>query len=253
MFIDLLQLPELSVYQWSLLMVCGLLVGMGKTGVAGAGMLIVPILAAVFGGKNSAGLLLPMLAMADIFAVIYYNRHAEWKYVFRLLPSTMAGIGLGIYVGEIVNDEQFKVIMATIIIISLGIMIWREKYGNGQNIPDKWWFSAAFGLAGGFSTMIGNAAGPVMAVYLLSMRLPKNSYIGTGAWFFLIVNYAKIPFHILIWETIDWNSFSINLLTLPAILIGAVAGVKIIGYIPERAYRIFIIVMTAIASIRLFF
>jgi uncharacterized membrane protein YfcA len=245
--------PDLTLFQWSLLMFCAFLVGMGKTGVAGLGLLVVPLLAQAFGGKNSSGLLLPMLAMADVFAVIYYNRHAQWKYVFKLLPWTIAGIGLGIYVGEVVNDEQFKTIMATIIIVSLGIMIWNERKKMSAHIPEAWWFSGLFGLAGGFSTMIGNAAGPVMAVYLLSMHLPKNSYIGTGAWFFLIVNYFKIPFHIWIWDTIDLESFTMDLLMLPLIFAGALSGVKIIKLIPEKGYRIFIIIMTALAAIRLFF
>lgn len=251
--LDLIERIDLTTFQWLLLIICALFVGMGKTGIAGLGLLIVPLLATAFGGKYSAGLLLPMLAMADIFAVFYYNRHAKWKYVLKLIPFAFVGIIIGLYVGELVNDEQFKIIMACIILISLGIMIWREKYANKNNIPDNWWFSGIVGLAGGFSTMIGNAAGPIMAVYLLSMRLPKNSYIGTGAWFFLIVNYFKIPFHVMVWETIDMQSFSINVAMFPFIVIGAFLGVRIVKKIPERIYRIFVIVMTAAAALRLFF
>ena len=250
---DFLQSLELTEFQWILLIIAGLFVGMGKTGIAGLGLLIVPLLATAFGGKASAGLLLPMLAIADVFAVFYYNRHAEWKFVLKLLPFTIIGIFIGIYVGEIVNDEQFKIIMGAIIIISLFIMVWREKKGNQKEIPDYWWFSALFGLAGGFSTMIGNAAGPIMAVYLLSMRLPKNTYIGTGAWFFLLVNYFKIPFHVMVWDTIDLQSFSINVAMFPFIMLGAYLGINIIKKIPEKTYRIFVMIMTGIAAIRLFF
>ena len=250
---NFLQSLDLSGFQWILLIIAGLFVGMGKTGIAGLGLLIVPILATAFGGKNSAGLLLPMLAIADVFAVFYYNRHAEWKYVLKLLPFTVIGIFIGIYVGEIVSDEQFKIIMGTIIITSLIIMIWREKKGDQKEIPESWWFSALFGLAGGFSTMIGNAAGPIMAVYLLSMHLPKNTYIGTGAWFFLLVNYFKIPFHVMVWDTIDLNSFSINVAVFPFIMLGAYMGIRIVKKIPEKTYRIFVMIMTGIAAIRLFF
>ena len=192
---------------------------MAKTGVAGVGMLIVPILAAIFGGKSSAGILLPMLSMADVFAVSYYHRHAEWKYVLKLMPSTVAGVLAGLFIGNVVNDQQFKHLMAAIILVGLFIMIWRERKKSVEAIPHNWLFSSIAGLLGGFSTMIGNAAGPVMSIYFLSMMLPKNSFIGTGAWFFLIINLFKIPFHITVWKTIDLNTFTLDLAMFPAIMI----------------------------------
>ena len=216
-------------------------------------MLIVPILAGIFGGKSSAGILLPMLSMADVFAVSYYHRHAEWKYVLKLLPSTVVGVLIGLVIGNMVNDQQFKEMMAVIILVGLAIMIWREKNKSGGSIPHNWAFSSVVGLLAGFSTMIGNAAGPVMAIYLLSMNLPKNSFIGTGAWFFLIINLFKIPFHVMVWETITLRTFALDVTMLPAIMIGAYLGIILVKIIPEKPYRIFIIITTAIAALRLFF
>jgi uncharacterized membrane protein YfcA len=250
---EILQSFHLSTDQWIWLIVCALFVGMAKTGIAGLGMLIVPILAGIFGGKASAGILLPMLSMADVFAVWYYHRDAEWKYIVKLLPATVVGVLIGLFVGEMVNDEQFKNIMAVIILAGLGIMIWRERYNAAQAIPHNWLFSSVAGLLGGFSTMIGNAAGPVLAIYLLSMQLPKNSFIGTGAWFFLIINLFKIPLHVAVWETITWRTFMLDAAMLPVIMLGAFAGVRIVKYIPEKPYRIFVIVTTAFAALKLFF
>ena len=226
---------------------------MAKTGVAGVGMLIVPILATIFGGKSSAGILLPMLSMADIFAVKYYHRHAEWKYILKLMPSTVIGVLIGLQVGNMINDDQFKQLMAILIIIGLGIMIWRERKSSVEAIPHNWVFSSIAGLLGGFSTMIGNAAGPVMSIYFLSMMLPKNSFIGTGAWFFLIINLFKIPFHVMVWETIDLDTFTLDLAMFPVIMLGAFLGFRLVKFIPEKPYRIFIIVTTALAAIKLFF
>jgi hypothetical protein len=226
---------------------------MSKTGVAGIGMLIVPILATIFGGKISSGILLPMLSMADVFAVSYYHRHAEWKYIWKLMPATVAGVLVGLFVGNVVNDDQFKLIMAIIILVGLGIMVWRERKNTEKAIPHNWLFSSIAGLLGGFSTMIGNAAGPVMSIYFLSMMLPKNKFIGTGAWFFLIINLFKIPFHVFVWETIDMRTFTLDLAMFPVIMLGAFLGFKLVKYIPEKPYRIFIIVTTALAAIKLFF
>jgi len=250
--IEILQSFQLDADQWFWVILCALFVGMAKTGVAGIGMLIVPILATIFGGKSSAGILLPMLSMADVFAVSYYHRHAEWKYILKLMPATVIGVLIGVFVGNEVNDQQFKHMMAIIILVGLVIMVWRERT-KAEAIPHNWMFSSIAGLLGGFSTMIGNAAGAIMSIYFLSMMLPKNSFIGTGAWFFLIINLFKIPFHVFNWGTIDMNTFTLDVAMLPAIMIGAFLGVKIVRYIPEKPYRIFIIVTTALAAIKLFF
>lgn len=250
--LQVLESYELNTDQWMWLVLCALFVGMSKTGVAGIGMLVVPILATIFGGKSSAGVLLPMLSMADIFAVSYYHRHAEWKYIWKLMPATVVGILVGLVVGNLVNDDQFTLIMAVIILLGLGIMVWREKK-SAEAIPHNWLFSSIAGLLGGFSTMIGNAAGPVMSIYFLSMMLPKNKFIGTGAWFFLIINLFKIPFHVFSWETIDLRTITLDLAMLPVIMAGAFLGIKLVKFIPEKPYRIFIIITTALAAIKLFF
>jgi uncharacterized membrane protein YfcA len=249
----MIDLAELSNSDWIWFMACAMLVGMDKAGVRGVAMLMVPIMAVIFGGKASAGLVLPLLSLADLFAVRYYNRHAEWKYVWRLLPAAVTGVLIAIAVGYYINDETFKGLIAVIIVGSLFLMLIQERGGLPAGWTDTWTFGSIFGLLGGFSTMIGNAAGPIMAVYLLAMRMPKNSFIGTGAWFFLIINLLKFPFHIFVWETITWSSFKLDLLAIPAIAIGIVIGIRIVNLIPEREFRYFIIVTTFLAALRLFF
>ncbi len=235
------------------LAMAALFVGMAKVGIYGLGTLVPPILAAVFGGKASAGLLLPMLSMADIFAVIYYNRHASWPHLWKLFPFAATGVLIAIYVGEVINDHTFKIIMGVLILTGIPIMIWREYQKNINPLKGNWLTGGIFGTAGGFSTMIGNTAGPIMNLYLLSMNLPKNVLIGTGAWFFLIINLFKIPFHVFVWETISWSSISINFMLWPVVLLGGFLGVRIVRIIPEKPFRWLIIIMTTLASVRLFY
>ena len=231
---------------------CGILIGMSKTGLSGAGLFIVPVFANIFGGKPSAGLVLPMLIVADVFAVIYYHRHANWKYVLKLLPWAFGGILMAMFVGNAINDNQFRMLIAVIVITGIGLMVYQDLRKKKTNVPDYPWFAALLGTGGGFSTMIGNAAGPIMSLYLLSMRLPKNMYIGTGAWFFFIVNLSKVPLHIFVWKTITWQSLSFDLLMVIPIVAGAVGGFYLVKFIPEKAYRIFIIVSTLASSVALF-
>lgn len=243
---------ELQLYQWLLVILCGMLIGMSKTGLSGAGLFVVPVFAGIFGGKPSAGLVLPMLVVADFFAVKYYHRHAEWKYVLKLLPWAFVGIMIALFVGNSINDDQFRMLIAILVILGIGLMIMQDIRKNKVEIPDYWWFAAMLGLGGGFATMIGNAAGPIMSLYLLSMRLPKNIYIGTGAWFFLIVNLSKVPLHIFFWKTITWQSLSFNLLMVVPIIAGAISGFYLVKLFPEKAYRVFIIVSTLASALVLF-
>jgi uncharacterized membrane protein YfcA len=242
---------SITAEQWAWLLASAFLIGMAKAGVKGLGMFIVPAMAAAFGGKVSVGLVLPLLSMADVFAVSYYRRDAEWKYIWRLLPAAAVGVLLGMWVGEVVDDAYFTDMIAVIIIGSLVLLILQQNTRFSNIMAGHWWVGTVFGAIGGFTTMIGNAAGPVMAVYLLSTRIPKNSFIGTTAWFFLVINLFKFPFHIWVWETITWESFLLDLTGLPAIALGIFVGIRVVKLIPEQAFRYFIIVMTAIVSLRL--
>ena len=235
-----------------LLALSGLLIGMAKTGLSGFGMMVVPILANAFGGRPSVGLLLPILIFADVFAVTWYNRHAEWKHIFRLLPWALAGIVVATIVGKSISDQNFNRLLAGLVIGGIAILVWRDVRSDKLKIPKSRWFASGMGLLGGFSTMIGNAAGPVMALYLLSMRLPKNVYIGTGAWFFFIVNLSKVPLHVWSWKTITLDSFLLDVLLIPAIAAGAFLGIWLVRLLPEKIFRIIVIVTTLLSALLLF-
>jgi len=239
---------DFTLLQWLLLFLCALLIGMSKVGVPGVSMIVVPVLAIIFGGKASTGILLPILMMADWFGVGYYHRHAQWKYLWKLLPWAFLGVGIGLWVGEVVNDVWFKNIIAVMVFVSIGLMLWKDRKKESNFFPDTWWFAATMGVLGGFATMIGNVAGPIFAIYLLAMHLPKNNFIGTQAWFFLIINISKFPLHIFVWKTIDWESLKLDLMLLPGIALGAFLGILLVRKISEKTYRAFVIIVTALSA-----
>ena len=241
----------LSTTDWALFLLAAFLIGAAKAGIKGMGLLIVPVMAWVFGGKPSTGIVLPLLIIADIFAVSYYNRHAEWKYIWRLLPAAIAGVLLGVAVGEYLSGPVFTNMLAIIILVTLVLMIIQERSDWMAKRIKGWGPTSAFGFMGGFTTMVGNAAGPLMSVYLLGTRIPKYAFIGTGAWFFMLINVFKVPFHVFVWKTIDGSTLLLGLSSLPAIALGILVGIKIVDRIPERGFRIFVMVMTTLIAIRL--
>lgn len=242
-----------SEWAWIILSVTAIFVGMSKTGIQGLTILTVPLLAMTFGAKPSTGLMLPILCFADIIGVCYYRRQAEWKYIVRLLPMAVAGFFLALWVDNMIPAAGFKHLMGACLAMVLAVMLWTRWRGKENVLIDKWWYSPLFGLLGGFTTMIGNAAGPVMAIYLLSTRMPKLAFVGTNAWFFLCVNYLKLPFQIFAWHNINFTTIAIDACAIPFVLLGAFLGIRLVKFLPERGFRIFTTVVTIISVLVMLF
>ncbi len=242
-------IESLTFIQWVMLGICSICIGMSKTGVQGMMLMIVPLMAITFGAKESTGVILPMLCMADIIAVAYYKRIADWRIVAHLLPTAIIGFFVAIAVDSFIPSGKFRQLMGWTLILALGVMLWSEIFGKENKWSRKWWYAAIFGLLGGFTTMIGNAAGPVMSVYLLSMRKEKMEYIGINAWFFLVINLLKIPIQAFVWDNICGESLLLNIMTLPVIGIGALIGIKIVKLFSEKVFRRFIQVVTILSVI----
>ncbi|MGC6431990.1 MAG: TSUP family transporter [Jejuia sp.] len=246
------QAYNLSSAQWIAIAFAGFILGFSKSGIKGIGIIIILILAFVFGEKASTGVLLPMLIAADILAVIYYNRHAQWRFIKKLIPAMVLGVLVGVWVGDIISEVVFKKVMAIIIIGSIGVM-WYFERRKANNIPRNKVFSNSVGFLAGFSTMIGNLAGPISNIYFLAVRLPKNEFIGTGAWLFFIINVFKLPFHFFVWKTVTKESLVLNIVLIPTIVIGFMLGATIVKRISNLSYRKFIIFITAVGGLLLLF
>jgi uncharacterized membrane protein YfcA len=235
---------SLEAWQWAGVIFSAVCIGISKTGVNGATAVMIPVLALIFGAKESTGVVLPMLCFADLLAVVHYRRAARWKYIVRLLPWALAGFGIAIFVDKLVPARAFKILIGVCILLGLAVMLWNDLRGKNAPMPGSWWFSAIFGIIGGFSTMIGNAAGPVMSVFLLSTRLPKENFVGTAAWFFIILNYLKIPLQVLVWHNIHIQGLLFGVSMIPFILIGLFLGILIVKLVSEKYYRILVYIMT---------
>ena len=252
MFAELTNLlpSDFTASQWFVLCACAVLVGLSKTGIPGMGILVVPIIASFFPAKISTGLLLPLLAMADLFAVGYYHRHAKWSIVLKLLPPALVGIAAGSFVMRQIDDDRLRPAIGLIVLIMLVLnYLWDRKERN-DNIPRHWLFAAAMGFLAGLTTQLANAAGPVMTIYLLAVKLPKYEFIGTGAWYFLILNWLKLP--IFISEgRISLQSVCADVAMLPLIAVGAIAGIVILKKIPQKWFKIVVQILATAAAVKL--
>lgn len=241
-----------SFIYWMLILLAAFIIGLSKAGLKGIDMMNVTIMAIVFGGKASTGVVLPLLCAADIMAVLYYHRHAQWVHFWKLIPWMVVGISMGVFVGKDLNEGIFRKIMAVIIVLTVVIMIVLE-FRKTMPIPSNKLFVANMGLIAGFTTMLGNLAGAFSNIYFLAMRMPKNDFIATAAWVFLVINLFKLPFQIFYWKNITNNTLYTDLLLLPALIIGFILGLKIVSKIKDQNYRKIVIALTLVGAIVIFF
>ena len=247
-----MEIVSFSFTQWTILALCALLTGISKTGVPGMGILCVPLMALTFPAKMSTGLLLPMLAFADIAAVFYYRRHGNCKLVLRLMPWALAGILAASIIMPFVSDAVLQPAIGFIVLVMLALNFWRTRSANAffEKLPHHWAFSVLMGFFAGLTTQLANAAGPVMAIYLLSMKLPKNEFIGTGAWYFLILNWLKIPLFMADGR-ISSSTLAYDFMLIPVILTGAVAGIVLLNKIPQKSFEKVVQFLAAAAALKL--
>ena len=242
----------LNLIQWSAIIFAAFLVGFSKTGIGGVMLLAIPVLASVFGGKDSTGILLPMLLVGDVFAIMYYHRSAEWKNVIKPLPWALIGLIAGAVIGNYISDGVFIKLIGIIILICLGVLVYTEMKGQNFQVPNDAWFYILVGVLSGFASMIGNAAGPIFSIYLLALGIKKNSFMGSSAWFFFIINLTKVPLQVFVWHNIGIQSVMITVMMIPIITLGAVLGAYVLKKINEKFFRYLVIIMTTLTALRLF-
>jgi uncharacterized protein len=245
-------MPDLSGAQWIVGGLCAVLVGFSKTGIAGLGIVIIPIMAEVFPARESTAAMLLMLLVGDFFAVAYYRRHAVWKTLIALLPWVLPGIALGWLALGRLDDQQLKPVLGGLILALIAFQIFRTRAGEwmDKRLPHVWWFVAAIGLVAGFATMLGNAAGAIMTVFFLAKGMPKNAFMGTSAWFYLLVNLIKVPFSASL-GLANPETLTFAALMIPGITAGAFIGVKVLPRLPQKVFNRIVLAIAILASLRL--
>lgn len=238
-------------WQWALAIVGALAIGLAKTGIGGLGMLAVVIFANLMPAREASGVVLPMLVFADVVAVLSYRKHAQWSYLWKLFPWTALGVFIGYLAMSRIDDRQAQWFIGVIVLVLLAVHLWRRRKG-GEVAEHGAWFAPTIGVLAGFTTLVANAAGPLMAIYLLAMRLPKMEYMGTGAVYFMLMNLFKVPFMMDL-GLVNPASFTLNLWLAPAVLAGALLGKRILVKINQQVFENIALALAGLAGLKLLF
>jgi uncharacterized membrane protein YfcA len=228
------------------------MVGVSKAGITGLSILSIALFNHVFpSSKQASGLVLPLLIFGDFVAVFAYRKHTQWHHLWRLFPWTAAGVVLGYFTLGRISDHSARIMIGWIIVSLAALSFWRRHAAAPHEaVKFHWSVGAAIGVTAGFITLIANAAGPLMAIYLVAMRLPKMEYVGTAAVFFMLLNLFKVPFMVDL-GLITVQSFSFNLALAPAVLLGALAGRWLLKRINQNLFEQLVLLLSAIGGILL--
>jgi uncharacterized membrane protein YfcA len=209
---------------------------------------MVPLMVLTAGdARQAAGWTLPILSTADVFAVIYWRRHADAKKLFSMIPWTLAGMAGGAAALSL-SEPVIRRVIAGILLLMLAIQI-RRKFGGAPQTGGRAGF---YGILTGFATTVANAAGPVMNLFLLSQKLPKEQFVATGAWFFFVVNLTKAPIYAW-YHLFSRQSLTFNAMVVPLVLAGAVTGSWLVRRISQSLFETSVLVLTGLCSISLLF
>lgn len=240
-------MPHLELWQWLLGAFNAFTVGAAKTGVPGGGTLVIPLMVLLVGNaRYAAAWTAPMLSTGDIFAVFYWRRHADAKKLFSLIPWVAIGMVGGSFALNL-NEHLLRRIVGGIVGTMLVLFVLQRR-GWFKNVSRG---AAIYGIAAGFATIVANAAGPVLNMYLLSKQLSKEQFVATGAWFFFVVNIAKIP--VYMWYGLfSVESLVFDALMAPLVIAGGFAGLWLIRRVPQRVFEWLVVVLTSVSLVFLF-
>ncbi|MGB4135438.1 MAG: sulfite exporter TauE/SafE family protein [Microbacterium sp.] len=240
---------ELAPLAWALLGLGAVVAGIGKTAIPGSATVTVVLAAGVLPARTSTAAVLLLFIIGDVFALTFYRRHADWPTLLRLAPAVVAGLVLGFAFLAIGDDGIVRRAIGAILLTMIGVTLWRR---HRTAKPAGRIAGTAYGTLAGFTTMVANSGGPVMAMYFLATRTPVQVFLGTSAWFFAIINIAKVPLLTGL-GLITPQVLLMVLVLAPLVVAGAFIGLAVARRISQRLFDRIVIWLTAAGAVYLLF
>lgn len=246
-------MPDILPWAWVVLALAALTIGLAKTAIPGGGILPVALFATALPARTSTAALLLLLIVGDMFALVAYRRHAHWPTLLRLAPAVIAGLVAGFAFLALGDDSIVRRAIGVILLAMITVTLWRrwrQRRTDATTAPHGIAAASTYGALAGFTTMVANAAGPVMSMYFLAMRTPVQVFLGTSAWFFAIVNLVKVPFLAgigLFTGSVLW----MDAVLIPLVVIGALVGMRVARRMKQQVFDGIVITLTIIGAVYL--
>jgi uncharacterized membrane protein YfcA len=236
---------------WVVLCTAALVVGFAKTAIGGLGTVAVALFAAVMPARESTAALLLLLLVGDALAVTAYRGDCDWSLLRHLVPAVLPGLALGSLLLGIVDDEAARdTIAVVLLVLVLMQLLDRRRRPDDRLRAWSWRRTSAVGAAAGFATMVANAAGPVMTLYLVAQGVDKRRFLGTVAWFFMGVNLCKVPFAAAL-GLFDRDMAATTVLLAPLVLAGGLVGIAVARRLEQRSFDIAVLGASCVGALGL--
>ncbi len=234
---------------WALMVLVGLLVGFSKTAIGNVMLLGVAAMAWLLPARDSTGVMLLMLLTGDVIAVSIYHRNVDWRLLARMIVPVLVGLGVGwLFLGR-VDDQALERTIGVILLVLLGVgQVMKRR--PADDIRGGLWPSLGYGSLAGFTTMVANAGGPAMSLYLLAAKFDKWRFIGTSAWFFFAVNVVKLPISLQL-GIVRPDTALLSLVLVPAVVVGAILGWFLIKRINQVLFDRLVTIFVGVAALYL--
>ena len=273
-------LASLTLGSWLLLLAAACLTGLAKTVLPGAATIAVALFAAVLPAKESTGVMLVLLLVGDVLAVWSYRHDADVTMLRRLIPAVAVGVLAGAVFLRLASDTGTRRVIGVVLLLLIAATLWGRRRGArrapgtaaatgseggptapspgstddavgsrsgaGSSRPAR----ALYGALAGFTTMAANAGGPVTSMYFLACRYPVKAFLGTTAWFFFLVNVAKLPFSLGL-GIIRPEHLALDAVLAPVVIVFALAGRRLADRMDQRVFEPIVIVLTVVSALPL--
>ena len=233
------------------------LVGLSKAGFGGGlGILTTPLAVIAFARMEKTpvfaiGVVLPLLCVADLFSIYYYRGKARRENLKFLLSGVVLGTVIGLMLIDKFSPRQMNVAIGIICIAFVCFQLVKEKIfaAEGTFAPNH---AIGFpcGVGAGVTSTFANGAGPLVAMFLIPQKLPKEVYVATTALVFAWINWIKVmffvPARIITWETVQASAALLVFVPL-----GVWTGLWLNKIIPERLFVKFVYAFTFLTGVQL--
>jgi uncharacterized membrane protein YfcA len=230
-----------------------LIIGFSKGGLGGTlGGLATPLMAMVMPADQAIGLLLPILMVADVFAVASLWKRWDWRLIILLMPGAVVGVTIGTYFITNAPTETLKLALGIIVLLFALYKILEARLFNALTYEAKNWHGVFAGTVAGFSSALAHTGGPPISIYLLMRRVPTHVFNGTSALFFAILNWVKVPYYVYA-QLFDFQQIRSLIWLLPLLPLGVWGGKWAAEKISQEVFERVIVALLALTALLLIF
>ena len=237
----------------SMIIFVAFLISLSKGGLGGMlGALATPMMVLVMPANQVLGLLLPILLLADVFAIALHWRKWNGRLVWLLTPGAVIGVTFGTF---FIANAPTNVLKLGLGVITLAFVVYKlveKRLLTYLKYKERPWHGWLAGTAGGFASSLAHSGGPPISIYLMLQEVTPSVFIATSVLFFAILNWIKVPYYLYI-HLFDFQQLWRIAWIAPIVPLGVWIGHWIAAKISKEVFDGIIVALLVLTALLLIF